>query len=432
MSSSGLSANGHLSLMDFMFNEFASRDNDDSIAKGVLVHLQHANGVQFRMICPDGLDNAQKAMYSKQIETLQTIIQDELRDEGGEVTGSWLGGQRTCADQEQSFVVHLGRETEDWISGFEIKVGTVIGLWVQLTRVDRVVGGCTEKPRVFISCTLHRYGPFDRNIVSDFANEVLHALLPSDISSSGQSTRHGIQLPKLHNLPSNVQDIGTQGGGFGPTCNPCSGRGKSRHPRSSVLRTVTGHSKDTPHVCGSSQTNEIRYLATYFCRASAVRGQSGNCRRRRNKVTPLLGKDSRLPVASGLEIQISECMTPIMRSISGKDRLGTEKMDIMPACYAVEVHEVRHSIARDNAKGAEKGVQIVQHELGMQYPEDPRYAGKPQPSTGAGGMQNSDKDIVWQAGQNWPGFERKEEQGGQVHGLKQSLPLQSIRAAFHH
>ncbi|KAJ6471610.1 hypothetical protein C8R47DRAFT_1297427 [Mycena vitilis] len=151
-SSSGLPSSGHISLMDFMFNDFASRDNEDSLAKGVL-HLNFGptrersfqassfftnkncqdevpasqefrgilteynpsvfgqvaeyfdtpTGIEFKMICPDGLNSAQEGIYVKQVDALEAIIQKELCQDGGTVTNSWLG--------EHSFVVHLARET---------------------------------------------------------------------------------------------------------------------------------------------------------------------------------------------------------------------------------------------------------------------------------------------------------------------------------
>jgi hypothetical protein len=127
-----------------------------------------------------------KTSYDKQLHILQQVLVTEHAQEvcqallmvvwtypiqGGNVAGSWFGDSDEMSPTAQCFTVRLPssltnhctqgsqvnvmRNPTGWVVGQDIRVGTVLGLWVNLHRSDKDVEGSVQ--RVSTRFSFYRY-----------------------------------------------------------------------------------------------------------------------------------------------------------------------------------------------------------------------------------------------------------------------------------
>ncbi|KAJ7648258.1 hypothetical protein DFH06DRAFT_1135700 [Mycena polygramma] len=79
---------------------------------------------------------AYKAAYSRQIKALAAIIDDESFGEGSTVGRSWFVERDTTNLQDRDLFVSLVRVPSDYVIGTDIVIGSIVGMWGNLVRID--------------------------------------------------------------------------------------------------------------------------------------------------------------------------------------------------------------------------------------------------------------------------------------------------------
>ncbi|KAJ7911253.1 hypothetical protein B0H13DRAFT_2660610, partial [Mycena leptocephala] len=115
-----------------------------SVFGEVVSVMENNNGFTVKLTRPRGAKGHVADSYDMQLGNLQGILASEVTHDS-DLFESWFGAKGVLQPVDACFTINVFRNTTDWIIGEDINAGTLLGLWVNIHRLDEYVNHQIQK-----------------------------------------------------------------------------------------------------------------------------------------------------------------------------------------------------------------------------------------------------------------------------------------------